>query len=133
PFASIGDCRRPSHPGIAAGDERLPAGEAAGTLVAALAVIGLGIHFAGKPGPGLRLRLKGRLGVFAAWILHRRLTVAVGGARRRAILGERGRRGGKRHPDADAADDLTTRHRTAIVSAHNLLLWATDRGTVARN
>ena len=69
-FARIGDGGGAAHAGVAAGDEGLAAGEAAGAAVAGLAVVGTGVHLAGEAGPGLRLPLEGRAGILGRGVLE---------------------------------------------------------------
>jgi hypothetical protein len=69
-FARIGDGGRAAHAAVAAGDQRPSSGQPPAALVAGLAVIGLGLHFARKSRPGLRLALERRLRVFANGVLH---------------------------------------------------------------
>ena len=59
-FTRICDRSGAAHARIAAGDQRLAAGEPPGALVAGLAVIGTRLHLAGEAGPALRLLLERR-------------------------------------------------------------------------
>jgi hypothetical protein len=65
-LARIGDGGRPADAGIAACDQRPPAGEAARALVARLTVIGTWIHAGGEARPGLLLAREGRPRIFRA-------------------------------------------------------------------
>src|SRR5205085_5519342 len=58
----IGDGGRTSHAGIAAGDQRLAAGESTGALIALFAVVRTGLHLARKTRPCCSCRLNGGLG-----------------------------------------------------------------------
>src|SRR6185437_1386990 len=63
-FAGIGNGGRAAHAGVTAGDEGLAALQAARSLVAFLAMVGAGIHFAGEAGPFLGLAREGWFGIF---------------------------------------------------------------------
>ena len=65
-LAGEGDGRGPAHAGIAAGDQRLAAGQPARAVIARLAMVGPRLHLAGETRPGLRLRLNGGFGYLAA-------------------------------------------------------------------
>ena len=67
-FARIGDGGGAAHAGIAAGDQRLAAGEPAGALVAFLAVVRPRLHLAREARPGLGLLLERRLRIFVVRI-----------------------------------------------------------------
>jgi hypothetical protein len=63
-FAGKGDGGGAAHAGIAAGDQRLAAGEAAGPDITGLAMVGRRLHAAGQSRPRLGLFLERRLGIF---------------------------------------------------------------------
>ena len=63
-FARIGVGGRAAHAAVAAGDQRPSSSQPPAALVAGLAVIGLGLHFARKSRPRLRLTLEGRFRIF---------------------------------------------------------------------
>ena len=63
-FTGKGDCGGAAHSRIAAGDERFPPRQPPGSLVAALAMVGLRIHFGRESRPRLILIGKWRFGIF---------------------------------------------------------------------
>ena len=68
-FPSIGDGGRAADAAVRAGDQGLASFQLAGTLIAVLAMIGLGVHLARFAGHGLRLAWEGRLWILLARIL----------------------------------------------------------------
>ena len=116
-------------PEIAAGDQGLAAGEAAGAAVAGFAAVRPRLHLRLKAGPGLRLLGKGRLRIFVDRVLqhrfHRRPAHIAGlrgrgRARGSGISGLRkGRcaRGSRRQ--SDAADHFTPRVGMFVACGHD--------------
>src|SRR5262249_37241697 len=69
-LACVGNRGRAAHTAVAAGYQRLAAGEAPAPLIGGLAVIRLRLHLASKTRPGLRLTLERWLRIFTGRILH---------------------------------------------------------------
>jgi hypothetical protein len=69
-LACVGNRRRASHSGIAAGDERLAALEPPRAAIAFFPMVGTRPHFRHQSRPRLVLLGEGRLGIFAARILQ---------------------------------------------------------------
>src|SRR3984957_664021 len=120
-LARKGDRGGATHPGIAAGDQSLSAGEPTRAAIGRLAVIRTRIHLARQPGPRLLLPAKRRLRVLGSRVLQgfRRLTAFRQGRLLR-ILCKRGRGGGHK-ANATSADYGAAGIGKAFVRTHHAI------------
>ncbi len=120
-LAGVRNGRGPSHPRVAAGDERLAPSEPSRAAVRLLAMIGLRVHVVREPRPWLGLLLEWRLRVFRPRIIHGRLTCGGGSSRwRRAGRAGAGSRG--RDSCTDPSHNLAPRDGVSIKGVHTSLL-----------